>query len=72
MKTAWSDEVYTFEGDVQGTRRWWWPLACYFHCHVMGVPQCRDPKDLTRSQGPCRRCGGHHYWRNGRWVMGMR
>ena len=64
MNPVWCDPVYP----LQHERRWWWGLACFFHCHVMGVPQVRRPTDLTLSHGPCRRCGGQHYWRNGQWV----
>ena len=61
---AWTDPVYP----LCGAQRWWWRVGCYFHCHVPGIPQARRPSDPTLSHGPCRRCGGAHYWRKGTWV----
>ena len=69
MHSTWNDAVYPLARPLS----WHQWLARLVLCrwgkwHVMGVPQKRRPTDLTLSYGPCRRCVGIHYWRNGQWV----
>ena len=69
MTSAWSDTVYPLRRPYPFSR--WlvrWLLCDWFQRHVMGAPQSRRPTDLTLSHGPCRRCGGEHYWREGLWI----
>lgn len=70
MNRAWNDDVYRMVSPWHQWRvRLGHTVRCYFHAHVPGVPLLRDPYDPGRAHGPCRHCGGEHYWREGRWVM---
>ena len=65
MHTAWSDDVYPLrpEGSWLARLVWCW----WLQWHWMREPQVPRPGDPTLSYGPCGRCGGVHYWRQGRW-----
>lgn len=68
MNATWNDAVYPFHRAPSWSHRLARLVLCrWLKRHVMGVPQKRRPTDLTLSYGPCRRCVGVHYWRNGQW-----
>ena len=73
MDPSWVDPVYQFKRTPREPQTWWvarvgHAFLCFFHAHTPGSPQWPRRTDPGQTQGPCRWCGGHHLWRDGRWV----